>query len=277
MRIAVLSGKGGTGKTTIAVNLAATMGWRYVDCDVEEPNGWVFLRPKLEQSELVSIPAPVIDRELCTRCGACARACQFHALSVSARGVMLFPELCHGCGVCSLLCPSQVVTEQARTIGRVECGRGENGECWQGVLHVGEPSGVRIIDRLLQLPEGEGSPVVLDCAPGASCNVVAASKTADFALLVTESTPFGAHDLGLSIQLLKTMGLPGAIVVNRSTGDDRLILELAQKHSLPLIASLPFSRQAAAACAGGQLLQDESFRQAFARLGESIMGLCACN
>jgi len=276
MIIAVLSGKGGTGKTTVAVNLAAAMGWRYVDCDIEEPNGWMFLQPELEQTEAVTMPFPVVDSQLCSRCGACAHACQFHALSVPANGVMVFPELCHGCGLCTLVCPTQAISEQAREIGRVDQGRGTNGECWQGVLHVGEPSGVRIIDRLLQNLEGD-TPVVLDCAPGASCNVVAAIKRADFALLVTEATPFGAHDLNLSIQLVKSIGLTGAIVVNRSTGDDQLISDLAQEYSLPLIASLPFSRQAAATCAAGQLLQTADFRQAFSRLGESIIGLSACS
>lgn len=276
MRVAVLSGKGGTGKTTVAVNLAAVMGWRYVDCDIEEPNGWVSLRPLLEHSEPVTMPAPLVDGQLCSRCGACAHACQFHALSVTTKGMMVFPELCHGCGLCTLVCPTQAMAEQDRAIGRIERGRGQNGECWQGVLNVGEPSGVRVIDRLLQLQQGD-SPLVLDCAPGASCNVVAAARAADFALLVTEATPFGAHDLNLSIQLLKSMGLPGAIVVNRSAGDDRLILELAHEHSLPLIASLPFSREAAATCAAGQLLQTAGFPQAFVRLGECIMGLCTCS
>lgn len=276
MNIAVLSGKGGTGKTTVAVNLAATMGWHYVDCDIEEPNGWMFLQPELEQTEPVTMPSPVVDSQLCTHCGACAHACQFHALSVPVGGVMVFPALCHGCGLCTLVCPTQAISEQAREIGRIDRGKGANGECWQGVLHVGEPSGVRIIDSLLQNLEGD-TPVVLDCAPGASCNVVAAIKKADFALLVTEATPFGAHDLNLSIQLIKSIGLPGAIVVNRSTGDDQLISDLAKDYSLPLVASLPFSRRAAATCAAGQLLQTADFRQAFSRLGESIMGLSACN
>lgn len=277
MKIAVLSGKGGTGKTTVAVNLAATMGWDYMDCDIEEPNGWMFLRPEPEQSEQVSMPFPVVNETSCTRCGACARACQFHALSVPASGVMVFPELCHGCGLCSLICPEQAISEQSRAIGHIDRGRGANGECWQGVLNVGEPSGVRIINQLLQQPVAGDLPLIVDCAPGTSCNVVAATRTADFALLVTEATPFGVHDLRLSIQLMRTMGLPGAIVVNRSTGDDQLISELAHEQSLPLIATLPFSRYAAATCAAGRLLQADGFPQQFAQLGDSILELCPCS
>lgn len=276
MKVAVLSGKGGTGKTTVAVNLAHVMRWRYMDCDTEEPNGWAFLQPKLLQSEAVRIPNPVVDQELCTRCGSCAQACQFQALGVAAKGVLIFSQLCHGCGLCSLVCPEQAIDEQPREIGRIDHGLGPNGECWQGVMNVGELAGARIIEQMLRQLTGT-TPLIMDCAPGTSCNVIAVAKHADFALLVTEATPFGAHDLEASIKLLQSLGLPGAIVVNRSVEDAGLISDVADHYQLPIIARLPFSRHAAALTAAGKLLQGEDFPEMFAQLGDRIRGLIRCN
>lgn len=276
MIVAVQSGKGGTGKTTVAVNLASVMGWRYLDCDIEEPNGWAFLQPKLERTEEVKQPAPVIARELCTGCAACCKACQFQALGITSSGVLSFPLLCHGCGLCSLVCPVGAITEQPRAIGRIDRGLGQNGLCWQGVLNVGEPSGVPIIEQMLRSLSG-AQVALLDCSPGTSCNAVAAAKAADLALLVTESTPFGAHDLRLSIELVRSLGLPAAIVVNRSTGDDHLIWDLAAESSLPIVATLPFSREVAAACAAGKLIDDRAGRQRLRQLGNDILELLSCS
>jgi len=277
MNIAVLSGKGGTGKTTVAVNLAAIMGWRYLDCDIEEPNGWAFLRPELRFSEQIRVANPQVDADLCNHCGACVNACQFNALGLTSHGLLVLPRLCHGCGLCKFVCPRLAISEQSRPIGRVDYGQGVNGDCWQGVLNVGEPSGVQIIDRMLRQLEGDVK-TLLDCSPGTSCNVVAAAKAADFALLVTESTPFGAHDLELSLQLLTALELPGAIVINRCDGEDSLIRALAREYSVPIVATLPFSRQAAATCAVGELLlQDAGYRQLFAELGSRIEELIACD
>lgn len=277
MRVAVLSGKGGTGKTTVAVNLAAAMGWAYLDCDVEEPNGWLYLQPKLETQTPVSVWSPRVDAAACTGCGACARACQFHALAVLSTGVKLFPQLCHGCGLCSSVCPKQAISEQPRTIGHTDWGQAANGRCGQGVLQVGEPSGVPIIDRLLASESVVGSSL-LDCAPGTSCHVVAAARAADFALLVTEATPFGAHDLELALQLVQALQLPAAVVINRFDGEEGAISQLAHRHAVPIVARLPFSRQAAALSAqGGLLNQQPPYREAFWQLGRQLEELIGCS
>ncbi|HYE82013.1 MAG TPA: 4Fe-4S binding protein [Clostridia bacterium] len=173
MQIVVLSGKGGTGKTTVAVSLAKTTGFTYVDCDVEEPNGFVFLSPQIEKVVDVTIPNPVIDRSKCITCGKCAAVCQFNALAVTRKGIMLFEKMCHGCGACLLTCPTGAITEQLRAIGKIDIGRNADIECIRGVLDVGEPMAGPVISAIKKLIADERDTIV-DCAPGSSCNVVKA-------------------------------------------------------------------------------------------------------
>lgn len=276
MNVTVLSGKGGTGKTTVAVNLAALFAWCYVDCDVEAPNGFLFLRPQIVSRQKVNLLMPDINHELCTMCQACVENCQFNALFGAGGKISCFEKLCHSCGLCSLVCVPQAIGERERPIGYIEQGvRGEQ-EYWRGVLTPGEPMAAPIINALKQqLTDGCN---ILDAPPGTSCSVVATAIDTDFALLVTEPTPFGVHDLAMAQRVIKKLQLPAAIVINRSTGQDELIEDFAEANNIPIIARLPFSLAAAQVISRGELLVElPEWRRRFAELGESLRELVKCS
>jgi MinD superfamily P-loop ATPase len=259
MRIAVASGKGGTGKTTIATNLAVTLSSlgtpvRVLDCDVEEPNAHLFLRPELSDARDVTIPVPAVDEARCTGCGICGDACAFNAIVPVGGSVLLFPELCHGCGACSLLCPEGVITEAPRSVGVLEAGKAGDVGFAQGRLHVGEakaPPVVAAVTALADVPTGEVT--IIDAPPGTSCPVIAAVRGADLVLLVVEPTPFGLHDLGLAVEMLDAVRLPAALVVNRSDGHDEEVEKLAEERGLEIVARIPDDRRIAEAYARGAL------------------------
>jgi len=256
MTIAVASGKGGTGKTTVAANLAWLLAGRrstqYLDCDVEEPNGHLLLHPVLEAAEKVAVPVPVVERERCDGCGACARACQFRALAALPTGVLTFPELCHGCGGCALVCPRGAIGEGERVVGAVESGRAGPLAFVHGRLRIGEAMSPPLV-RAVTAHVSPERLVIIDAPPGTSCPVVAALQAADLVLLVAEPTPFGLHDLGLAADLARKMGKPRGLVINRcDLGDDRL-LRYADKQEIAVWASLPHDRRAAEAFAHGLL------------------------
>lgn len=266
MVIAVASGKGGTGKTTVATNLALALSCthqvQYLDCDVEEPNAHIFLKPHLETSEPVEIPVPKVNEERCHHCGLCADICPLHALAVFKDQVLFFPELCHGCGACSALCPMQAITEVGRPIGVVETGvadgledRGEIGFA-HGYLNVGEafsPPVVKAVRKKAAAPL-----VILDVAPGTSCPVVEALKGADFCLLVTEETPFGVHDLELITQVVKKLGIPAGVVINRvdmrPPGRLPELVSFCKSEGLPILMEIPDSRYVAELYSRGEPL-----------------------
>lgn len=195
MIISVASGKGGTGKTTVATNLALSLeGVQFIDCDVEEPNAHIFLRPHIGERTPVGIPVPKVEEARCTYCGKCSEVCEFHAIVVIRETVLVFPELCHGCGGCSYICPVDAITEVDREIGVIEEGRASNLEFIQGILNVGEPMATPLIRREKKLIKDDRI-VIIDSSPGASCPVIEAVKGSHFCLLVTEPTPFGLNDL----------------------------------------------------------------------------------
>lgn len=276
MKVAVLSGKGGTGKTMLAVNLATVLAWRYVDCDVEAPNGFLFLRPQITDRQDVNLLVPEVSHELCIMCQACVQSCQFNALLGAGCKISFFEKLCHSCGLCSLVCAPGAIREKERAIGYVEMGARGNLECWQGVLTPGEPMGAPIIDVLkCKLTDGCS---ILDAPPGSSCSVVATAIDTDFALLVTEPTPFGVHDLAMVQRVTEKLKLPAAIVINRSTGDDELIEEFADANGIPIIGRFPFSLAAAQAIARGELLVEQpEWRARFEELGKSLRELVRCS
>jgi len=256
--IAIASGKGGTGKTTVAVHLAACLAAQgravqYLDCDVEEPNGHLFLKPKMERSESVGIPVPVVDAAQCTSCGKCAEVCEFNAIAMLKKP-LVFPELCHGCGACALVCPVGAIRETSRAIGVVETGRTGTIGFAQGRLNVGEPMAPPLI-RAVKARRNPDAIALFDSPPGTSCPVVATVCDADLVVLVTEPTPFGLHDLALAVDTFRPMGKPMGVVVNRAD-DDRRVQDYCQAENLPVLAELPDDRRVAETYARGELVFD---------------------
>jgi MinD superfamily P-loop ATPase len=243
VKLAVLSGKGGTGKTTVSASLAFALDkCQYIDCDVEEPNGAIFLKPVLQESYQVKVPVPEVDSDKCNGCGACAKACQFNALAVIKGKVLLFPEICHHCGACSLACPTGAIHEIERVIGVVETDAA--GSFLHGRLNIGEPISIPII-RELKKRINEKLPVILDCPPGASCTVAQSIDGCDYCILVTEPTPFGLHDLKIAVELIKKVGIPFGAVVNKATENQRMIQDFCKENEIEILLEIPFSREIA--------------------------------
>ncbi len=270
MNICILSGKGGTGKTTVSVNLAALLKTDYIDCDVEEPNGFLFLKPEQISQEDVPVDYPVFDKEKCTLCGNCASACEFHALANTKKSILLFPELCHGCHACELVCAPKAIFYQQRMVGVIERGEAKGIHCARGVLNVGEHMAVPVIRRLLDTLK-LANHRILDCSPGTSCNVTTTLKHADAALVITEPTVFGLHDMGLAVELLQKRGIPFGVVINKSGDTDQLIERYCQAHSISLFGRIPFSRSAAQAYSRGELISElPEMKPAFEQIARSM-------
>lgn len=269
MNLCILSGKGGTGKTTVSTNLALLMGHNYIDCDVEEPNGFIFLKPNGIRSKDVEVDCPEIDSQKCTLCKKCAEACQFNSLVTTKKNVMVFNKLCHACGACKIVCEPGAITYKKRKIGIIEQGAKGGIQAKRGLLDIGEHMGVPIIKQLLQnMPEGNN---ILDCPPGTSCNVVNTIAFADKAMLVTEPSVFGLHDLQLAVTLLKMRNVPFGVVINKHTSGNTLIEDYCTSNAIPLIGKIKYAREAAVAYSSGKMLIDlPEYRQEFEAIASRL-------
>jgi len=242
MRISVASGKGGTGKTLVSTSIALSLKdnkqVQLIDCDVEEPNAHILLKPSLERQQKVFIPVPQVDEQKCTHCGRCAEVCAYNAIAVAKEVVLVFSELCHGCGACSYLCPENAISYIDREVGIVEFGQADGIEFIHGILTVGEAMPVPIIRAVKQHVNPEKL-VIFDVPPGTSCPVVESVKGSDFCLLVTEPTPFGLNDLALAVELLGEMDIPTGVVINRDGVGDTSVDEYCQQKEIPVLLRIP--------------------------------------
>jgi MinD superfamily P-loop ATPase len=245
MIVSIASGKGGTGKTSVAVNMALSIGnVQLLDCDVEEPNVHLFLHPDINRVEPVSILVPVVNEELCDHCGKCAEFCRYNAIFVSPERVLIFPELCHSCGGCTLVCPKKAITEDKHKIGTLKLASTGDLELVYGELEVGEPMAVPVIREVKRHIDSSRN-VILDSPPGTSCPVIETVKGSNFCILVTEPTPFGLHDLKIMVQVLDGMRTPFGIVVNRAGIGDKKVYEYCREKNIPILLEIPYQRKIA--------------------------------
>lgn len=275
LRIAVASGKGGTGKTTVAVSLALSLAEErsvgLVDCDVEAPNAHLFLSPETEDREAVCKLLPVIDPSKCTGCGACAAACQFGALALVGGRVLRFDALCHGCGRCRMVCPAGAIREVEHELGVIEFGRAGEIAFGQGRLRVGEAMATPLIHALTRRLSAERV-WILDAPPGTGCPAIATMRGADVALLVTEPTPFGFHDLRAAVDVARRLGRPAAVAINRDGVGDAAVDRYCEEQGIPVLLRIPFDREIASSYADGIPLvrHRPEWTAAFARLGRDL-------
>jgi MinD superfamily P-loop ATPase len=277
MQIAVLSGKGGTGKTFVSVNLAASSeNAVYVDCDVEEPNGFLFLKPRIEETEPVEVTVPEIDGTLCDGCRDCVRFCRFNALAFLKGKPRVFPELCHSCGGCALFCHSRAIREIPRGIGVIEHGAAGKISVLSGTLNSGEATGVPIIRRLIrEIPPGRTT--VIDCPPGSSCSVMESIRDADFCLLVAEPTLFGLENLKLAARLVREFRKPCGILINKDMSSSGEISRLAEEERIPILMRIPYDGELARSTARGELAVNRGvygtlFRSLMVKIKETAEG-----
>jgi MinD superfamily P-loop ATPase len=255
MRLAIASGKGGTGKTTLAVCLARALGERrervtYVDCDVEEPNGHIFLKPKFEGRVPVELLVPSDLAEGCSGCGRCAEFCEFNAIVNVRDTVLVFPDLCHGCGGCVLVCPEGALREIAHEVGVVERGRADGIDVVRGTLTVGKPLAVPVI-RAARAAAPDGGITIIDAPPGTACPAVEAVRGADHVILVTEPTPFGLNDLDLATRTVRELGVEASVVINRCDVGSGAVRDYLRDEGLPIVGEIPDDRAIAEAYARG--------------------------
>lgn len=274
MKIAVLSGKGGTGKTFVSVNLSVTAPQAlYVDCDVEEPNGHLFLKTEAVSTSKVVKRLPVFDAEKCTGCRACLDFCRFNALAYIKDKPMVFKDVCHSCGGCELICKHGAVSEEAVEIGHIDVGMHNHVEVASGFLNIGEASGIAIIQGLLRHADAyKGDNIVIDCPPGSACSVVESIQDADYCILVAEPTVFGAHNFEMVHELVTIMNKPCGVVINKAEEGNTLMDDICAEKGLKVIAKIPYRKETARAGANGQIAVeiDAHLREVFADLWRVI-------
>lgn len=259
--VTIASGKGGTGKTTVATNLAVVASARglsvdLADCDVEEPNAHIFVKPQIEEVTRVMLPRAALDRELCTGCGECATMCQFNAIACINGNVVIFPELCHGCGGCALVCPTEAITDEDREVGVIEAGRSRGFRFVHGRVRIGEASASAALVNRVKARLDSADLAIIDAPPGTGCPMVAAVRESDFACLVTEPTPFGLHDLKLAVETVREIGVPLGVVINRADIGDQRVRDYCRSEHIPLLVEIPDDLRVAQAYSRGEIASD---------------------
>lgn len=277
MKLVVASGKGGTGKTTVSLCLAlsADEPVRLLDCDVEEPNCRLFLKPQIRQREPVTLPVPVVDAAKCNGCGKCRQLCQFNAIALFKGKAAVFPELCHSCGGCAKVCPTGAIREVEREIGTVEHGTSNGLAFVTGSLNVGQPLAPAVIRAVKRHANGTGV-TILDSPPGTSCAMVATVRDADHVLLVTEPTPFGLHDLKLAVDTVRELERPFSVVINRADCGDNRVVEYCRVKNIPVRLQIPEDRRIAETYSRGEPVLNvrQDLRAQFRQLLTVVGRLC---
>jgi MinD superfamily P-loop ATPase len=273
MIISVASGKGGTGKTTVATNLAYVLGAKVqlLDCDVEEPNSHLFIKPILKEKRTVYATVPQVDDEKCNYCGKCAEICRFSAIAVVGETVLTFPQLCHDCGGCKEICPESAISDGQRELGEIESGVKNDLEFHHGRLRIGEAMSPPLIKKVRACTRDD-KVTIIDAPPGTSCPVITAMKDVDFVLMVTEPTPFGLHDLKLAVEAVKKLGIQAGLVINRADVGDKKVYEYAKQEGLQILMEIPFDRKIAELYSRGKMIVEGSdeWKEAFLQLFEKI-------
>ena len=279
MKIAFASGKGGTGKTTVATNLALLISRagkkvQYVDCDVEEPNGHIFLKPAIEKRQAVTVVVPEVELDKCTGCGKCGEICQYSAIVTFKKNVLTFEQLCHSCGGCMLVCPAEAIKEKQKEIGFIDRGASNGVGFVQGRLNIGDVRSPALIRHVKQTVVDEGT-IIIDAPPGTSCPVIEAVKGVDFVLLVTEPTPFGLNDLKLAVGMVRQLNLPFAVVINRSDIGDDMVRRYCRAEDIEVALEIPDDRRIAEAYSRGDMIIDvlDRYKMWFTKLREYLDGV----
>lgn len=272
MNIAILSGKGGTGKTLVSVNLAAVAkNSMYIDCDVEEPNGHLFFKPINIKEEKVAVKIPVVDEALCNGCRKCADFCKFNALVYAKDKLIIFDDVCHSCGGCVLVCPKKAISEKDKIIGKVEKGVSGDVQVWSGILNIGEATGIPIIKKLLD-DQKDNKLTFIDCPPGTACIVMESIKDADYCVLVAEPTTFGAHNLNMVYELVSLFEKPFGVILNKYTDGYNPSEEFCKEKNIKILAYIPFDKELGSITSNANIasLSNDKYKKVFAKILDTI-------